>query len=186
MEWDETKHPRDDRGRFNGNGTEYRQNESYDKIVAQGNERQRGNENAAAGVVEEKSPSIDELLGEEFKGYKGQRAVDKLMQEKRGHVKGAFHRDDIGDIDLLWGNDSLGLQHIVKQRDGEKEGHAQEIMEHLSVAIEKGEFKQKNDRGNFIFAYKEDSVQYRTVIAPEYHKNKITYVLTAFRRGKRR
>ncbi len=40
MEWDETKHPRDDRGRFNGNGTEYRQNESYDKIVAQGNERQ--------------------------------------------------------------------------------------------------------------------------------------------------
>ena len=135
---------------------------------------------------QEKSPSLDELLGEEFKGYKGQQAVDKLLQEKRGHVKGAFHREDIGDIDLLWGNDSLGLQHIINQRDGEKEGHAQEIMDHLSIAIEKGEFKQKNDRGNFVFAYKEGNVQYRTVIAPEYHNNKITYVLTAFRRGKRR
>ena len=137
-------------------------------------------------IEDSKSPSIDELLGEEFKGYKGQAAVDKLMKEKRGHVKGAFHREDIGDIDLLWGNERIGLQHIIKQRETEKPGHAQEIIDHLVDAIEKGEFKQKNDSGNFVFSYKESGVQYRTVIAPEYHNHRITYVLTAFRRGKKR
>ena len=59
---------------------------------------------------------VDKLYGEEFKGYKGQAAIDKLLKEQRGHVKGAFHRDDIGDIDLVWGSDTAGLQHIIKQR----------------------------------------------------------------------
>ena len=61
--------------------------------------------------------SLEELLGEEFKGVKGQEAIDKLVLEKKGHVKGAFHREDIGDIDLLWGSDSFGLRHIIKQRE---------------------------------------------------------------------
>ena len=55
-------------------------------------------------IIERKRKSeLTTLLGEEFKGYKGQEAVNKLLQEKRGHVKGAFHREDMGDIDLLWG-----------------------------------------------------------------------------------
>ena len=176
MEWDETKHPRDDRGRFNGNGTEYRQNESYDKIVAQGNERQRGNENTAEAAVEEKSPSIDELLGEEFKGYKGQQAVDKLMKEKRGHVKGAFHRDDIGDIDLLWGNDSLGLQHILMRRK-EQGIDGKDFVSDLANVVQHGAFRKKNDRGNFEFFHKGKVA----VVSPELWGNKITFLVTAFK-----
>ena len=123
--------------------------------------------------------NIEALLGEEFKGVKGQEAIDKLLQERRGHVKGAFHRDDTGDIDLLWGNDRLGMQHIILQREKEKEGHANEILSDLSSAIEQGTFKKRNNRGNFEFKYGKSYV----VIAPEYHGNKITYLLTAYKRN---
>ena len=123
--------------------------------------------------------ALNALMGEEFKDVKGQAAIDKLMQEKRGHVKAAFHRDDIGDIDLLWGNDRLGLQHIIFQREKEKEGHAREILSDLATAIEKGTFQKRNNRGNFEFKYGKSYV----VIAPEYHGNKITYLLTAYKRN---
>lgn len=131
------------------------------------------------GYDEPRNDDISELLGQEFTGVKGQAAIEKLLQERQGHVKSAFHRDDIGDIDLLWGNDRLGLQHIILQREKEKEGHVSEILSDLSDAIEKGIFKKRNNRGNFEFKYEKSYV----VIAPEYHGNKITYLLTAYKRN---
>ncbi len=122
---------------------------------------------------------LDALLGEEFKGVKEQAAIDKLLKEKRGHVKGAFHRDDIGDIDLLWGNDYLGLKHIIQQR--EKQGISVADFTHdLSDVIEKGQFHQKSERGNFEFIHNGKMV----VVAPEYHGNRITFVLTAYKTRK--
>ncbi len=128
---------------------------------------------------------LDALLGEEFKGVKGQAAIDKLLEEKRGHVKGAFHRDDIGDIDIFWGNDGAGLKHIIIQRAKEKPEHVEEILSHLNTAVNEGVFDKRNKYGNFELEYNCDGVKYRIIIAPEYHRNKITYVLSAFRRGKK-
>lgn len=133
-------------------------------------------ENSNADSHEE----LDMFLGEEFKGVKGQAAVEKLLKEKRGHVKGAFHRDDIGDIDLVWGNDYVGLQHIIKQR--EKQGiNATEFLEELSDVVNNGDFYQKSERGNFEFLHKGKMA----VIAPEYRRNKITFVLTAYKTRKK-
>lgn len=126
--------------------------------------------------AEGKSPSIDELLGEEFKGYKGQQAVDKLMKEKRGHVKGAFHRDDIGDIDLLWGNDSLGLQHILMRRK-EQGIDGKDFVSDLANVVQHGAFRKKNDRGNFEFFHKGKVA----VVSPQLWGNKITFLVTAFK-----
>lgn len=166
MEWDEGKHPRDNRnGQFTeGKEKEYRQNANYNEIVF---DRQKESE---------KSPSIDELLGEEFKGYKRQAAIDKLLQEKRGYVKGAFHRDDIGDIDLLWGNDFIGLRHIIKQREAQ-EINISDFMKDLSSVIEEGRFRKKTGRGDFEFV-KDGKL---AVIAIEYHGNKMQYLLTAYK-----
>lgn len=123
-----------------------------------------------------KNKSHDEFFGEEFKGVKGQAAVEKLLKEKRGHVKGAFHRDDIGEIDLLWGDDNVGLKHIIKQR--EKQGiDSNEFVRNLSTVIEKGDFYQKSDRGNFEILYNGKMA----IIAPEYHGNKVTFLLTAYK-----
>lgn len=164
MAWDENKHPRDGNGQFTDGKSGYRQNADYNEIVSDGKEKH------------EKSPSIDELLGEEFKGYKGQAAVDKLMQEKRGHVKGAFHREDIGDIDLLWGNDFVGLRHIIKQREAQGI-NIDEFMNGLSSVIEEGRFRKKTQRGDFEFV-KDGKL---AVIAIEYRGNKMRYLLTAYK-----
>ena len=128
--------------------------------------------------TEEKTaaPSIETLLGKEYKGVKGQAAVDKLLKEKQGHVKGAFHRDDMGDIDLVWGNDDCGLQHILKRR-GEQGIDTDEFMQNLSEVVEKGNFRKKNARGNFEFMH-EGKI---AVISPELNGNKITFLLTAFK-----
>lgn len=132
-------------------------------------------------VLERRRKSeLTTLLGEEFKGYKGQDAVNKLLQEKRGHVRGAFHRDDMGDIDIFWGSDTVGLKHILQRRE-EQGINAEEFVSNLAEVVEKGEFKKRNDRGNFEFWYDGKMA----VIAPEYHGNKITFVLTAYKRSKK-
>lgn len=119
---------------------------------------------------------INALYGKEFKGYKGQDAINKILQEKQGHVKGAFHRNDTGPIDILWGNNDLGLQHIVNRRT-EQGIDLNSFISEIGECIEKGNFRKINNRGNFEFIYNKKIV----VIAPEYHDKKITYLLTAFK-----
>lgn len=127
-------------------------------------------------LAEPSEEELTNILGKEYKGYKGQAAIDKLMQEKQGHIKGAFHRDDIGDIDLLWGNDYLGLRHIILHRE-EQGINASEFLKDLAEVIESGNFRKKNNRGNFEFMHNGKVA----VISPELQKNKITFLLTAFK-----
>ena len=136
-----------------------------------------GDGNSSAALSERaKQEDIAELLGEEFKGVKGQQAVDKLMQEKRGHVKGAFHREDIGDIDLIWGDDTCGLQHILSRRE-EQGINAREFVQDLAEVVEKGQYRRRNDRGNFEFLHGRKMA----VISPELRGNKLTFLVTAFK-----
>lgn len=168
--FDETKHPRDDAGKFtysDGKGGEHIPTEAEQKRMEE------------LGHSDGSIDDISALLGQEFTGVKGQDAINKLLQERKGHVKGAFHRDDIGDIDLLWGNDALGLQHILMRR-AEQGINTEDFLSNLCEVIEKGVFKQRNERGNFEFWYQGKMA----VIAPEYHGNKITYMLTAYKRKK--
>lgn len=61
---------------------------------------------------------IKVLFGQPFRGYHGTEAINKLKNERRGYIPSAFHRDDIGNIDLIYGNDCIGLKHIIKERIG--------------------------------------------------------------------
>ncbi|WQU00722.1 DUF3519 domain-containing protein [Helicobacter pylori] len=51
----------------------------------------------------------------EFKGD-GLGAINKLLETKKGFVAGAFHKEGLGDIDLVWGNKDYGLEHILEKR----------------------------------------------------------------------
>ncbi|GAA8028726.1 DUF3519 domain-containing protein [Helicobacter pylori] len=51
----------------------------------------------------------------EFRGD-GLGAINKLLETKKGFVAGAFHKEGLGDIDLVWGNKDYGLEHILKRR----------------------------------------------------------------------
>ena len=147
---------------------EYRQNTKYEELrmptivekVPQNNE----------------NTELDLIMGREYKGFKGQAAVNKLLEEKNGHIKAAFHREDFGDIDLLWGNENLGLCHIITRRE-EQGIDTNVFLKDITEVIEQGNFRKKNQRGNFEFMHGNKIA----VIAPEYKGKKLVFLLTAFK-----
>ncbi|WP_240446420.1 hypothetical protein [Helicobacter pylori] len=66
-----------------------------------------------------------------------QEALEKLLQERNGQVAGAVFRDDLGGIDFVWGNDELGLKHILKRRTETyiKKGLTQEQAEQRAINV---------------------------------------------------
>ena len=117
---------------------------------------------------------ISDILGKEHTGVKGQEAIDLLMKEKSGHVKGAFKRKDIGDIDLIWGNDEIGLKHIIKRRK-ETNQPLGKLLSSLTEVIEKGDISQDYD-GDFVIKNKGKKV----IVKPKLYGNKLKFVMTAY------
>ena len=117
----------------------------------------------------------DSLIGKEYTGVKGQAAIDKLISEKQGHVKEAFYRDDIGEIDLFWGDSSAGLCHIIEER--EKRGISGiKFTDGLSDVIERGVAFDGRDPDRLNIAYRGKVA----VIAFELRDTETTALLTAF------
>ncbi|WRG70583.1 DUF3519 domain-containing protein [Helicobacter pylori] len=91
----------------------------------------------------------------EFKND-GLGAINKLLETKKGFVAGAFHKEGLGDIDLVWGNKDYGLEHILKRREkqaknkGLNEQQAKEyalnIARTIPEAIDKGVKVDNNGR----------------------------------------
>lgn len=150
-EWDESKHPRAENGQFGGGGSS--QNNAAD---------------------------ISGFLGTEYQG-KGKAAIQKLLQEKNGYIKGAFHRSDIGDIALVWGNDDVGLKHIIRRR--EEQGIDIDLfLEDIDEVIEKGNIQRSQETGNFEIWHNKKMA----VISPEFKGNQLMFLLTAFKSRKQK
>ncbi|WRF08861.1 DUF3519 domain-containing protein [Helicobacter pylori] len=91
----------------------------------------------------------------EFKND-GLGAINKLLETKKGFVAGAFHKEGLGDIDLVWGNKDYGLEHILKRREkqaknkGLNEQQAKEyalnIAKTIPEVIDKGVKVERNGR----------------------------------------
>ncbi|WRD26923.1 DUF3519 domain-containing protein [Helicobacter pylori] len=91
----------------------------------------------------------------EFKND-GLGAINKLLETKKGFVVGAFYKEGLGDIDLVWGNKDYGLEHILKRREkqaknkGLNEQQAKEyalnIVKTIPEVIEKGVKVERNGR----------------------------------------
>ncbi|MDL0109092.1 hypothetical protein NYG93_08555 [Campylobacter felis] len=115
-------------------------------------------------------------FGVNFEGFKGKEAVLKLLEEKRGQVKGAFYKEGLGDIDVVWGDENFGLRHIIEKHGGEFE----DIALQLSEAMENGVLKKQNEvrsrieYGNFVIG-----------LSGEFKGEKRAFIITAFnRKGK--
>jgi hypothetical protein len=100
-------------------------------------------------------------------------------RKSKGMLKGLFTREDIGNIDLVWGNDDIGLQHIIKRRE-EQGIDSKQFVANLADVIEKGTIRKTNERGNFEIVYGRSVA----VVSPELRGNKLTFLLTAFRTRK--
>lgn len=119
--------------------------------------------------------SKEEFFGQEFNGLKGQDAVNKLLTEKKGHVKGAFTRQDIGDIDLAWGNERQGLAHLLKSR-AENNYNVDDVLSKLTDTIENGVLR-KGKSGNFEIWHNGIMV----IVRPDYWGEDIRFVVTGFK-----
>ncbi|EIR8269555.1 hypothetical protein LXP33_000920, partial [Campylobacter upsaliensis] len=117
---------------------------------------------------------LKEDFGVNFEGFKGKEAINKLLEEKRGQVKGAFYKEGLGEIDLVWGDENFGLRHIIEQRTKQwGEEKALKFISHLNENIEKGQIVEVQ-KGRA--AIKTDLT---TIILDKKENN--NFVLTAFR-----
>lgn len=148
-DFEESKHPRSDDGKFTGGGF------------------------GGGNSIGFKQESLD-LLGQEHKAPHGDAAVQKLLDCKNGHIKHAFIRSDIDDITLIWGNDAVGLKHIIKRRKEENED-VDELVSHLSDTIENGTLKI-NKRGRFVIT----KGKYQAIISPEIFNDKLNFLVTGY------
>ncbi len=99
----------------------------------------------------EPNPAFGEHFAE-FEG-KGAQAVAKLLQEKRGQVAGAFYREDLGYIDLVWGNvgvgktKGIGLSKILDKHADDFKGFVgntpeEKVASGIKKIIDQGELKE--------------------------------------------
>ncbi|EJE1490421.1 hypothetical protein M4S85_001501, partial [Campylobacter coli] len=95
----------------------------------------------------EKELNIQPLkeFGENYTEYyhDGKGALQKLLIEKQGQVAGAFHRKDLGDIDLVWGevtdkikHKGYGLAHIIDK-------HPELDLKLISDIVDKGKLNNQ-------------------------------------------
>ncbi|ELP6860668.1 hypothetical protein R1178_000943 [Campylobacter coli] len=131
----------------------------------------------------EKELNIQPLkeFGENYSEYyhDGKGALQKLLIEKQGQVAGAFHRKDLGDIDLVWGevtdkikHKGYGLAHIIDK-------HPELDLKLISDIVDKGKLNNQNN-----IRYRIEYKNYIIGLSSEYKGNKRTFIITAFERYK--
>ncbi len=71
----------------------------------------------------EPQPIGRSTFGSVYNQFKGKvlQAVKFLTNHESGDLLGVFHRKDIGDIDMVWGDDSGGLCHILNKHINDKD-----------------------------------------------------------------
>ncbi|EMU7108964.1 hypothetical protein WOA12_001610, partial [Campylobacter coli] len=120
-------------------------------------------------------------FGENYAEYyhDGKGALQKLLIEKQGQVAGAFHRKDLGDIDLVWGevtdkikHKGYGLAHIIDK-------HPELDLKLISDIVDKGKLNNQNN-----IRYRIEYKNYIIGLSSEYKGNKRTFIITAFERYK--
>ena len=113
----------------------------------------------------------------EFSG-KPQEAIEKLLTEQGGHVPAAIHKEDVGDIDFVWGQtgkDGYGLAHIVERRNGQGID-GEEFVRQIPRLIAEGEvLRGKAGDRLYISDNKETAV-----VRLDYDGDKATWLVTAY------
>ncbi|ELQ2611767.1 hypothetical protein QTC65_000970 [Campylobacter upsaliensis] len=104
--------------------------------------------NLGKDILEAEEKPLKDEFGVNFEGFKGKEAINKLLEEQRGQVKGAFYKEGLGEIDLVWGDENFGLRHIIDKHGGEFKNLARE----LSEAVENGKIV-KDDKGRLRLEY---------------------------------
>lgn len=100
---------------------EYKQAMPATSMIEDNSGENRGEIEAETPIIEDAEPIGTGAFGNIYNQFKGKvkEAFNFLMHHKSGDLLGVFHRDDVGDIDLVWGNEKMGLAHILGKHVGE-------------------------------------------------------------------
>ena len=135
--------------------------------------------------------AIAKILSE-AKDYEARKEAGKLTQAEieqgvyKGQVAGAFYKEELGDIDLVWGDSHFGLQHILERRtqdfikeglsEAEAKAKAREFVQSIPKIIENGKVEIIDKRA---FIYYDDK---KGVIALDYKgDDSRKWLLTAYK-----
>ncbi|ENN9470708.1 hypothetical protein ACAS26_001698, partial [Campylobacter upsaliensis] len=110
-------------------------------------------------ILEAEEKPLKDEFGVNFEGFKGKEAVEKLLEEQRGQVKGAFYKEGLGEIDLVWGeitdlekHKGYGLAHILDKRKSEfvEQGASQSEAAQKAAEFAKNEISNIMQNGKII------------------------------------
>ncbi|HEY4530142.1 MAG TPA: hypothetical protein VIG97_07420 [Luteimonas sp.] len=113
-------------------------------------------------------------LGPEFKGYRNnpEAAIDRLMREKRGHVKDVVNREGIGPISLVYGDSKGGLKHIAEK-------HPEEFRK-LGKVLKRGRVLRLPGDKRKAFLFLDGNPSEVTIIALDWMQKKHAWVVTSY------
>lgn len=104
------------------------------------------------------------------------KAIQFLMQIKKGQAVDALFRSDIGFIDIIWGNNQLGLCHIINKHGKEIEQLGFSIENFIPIIIQFGELKPSVRKDRILL----EGNMFRAVISLEYMGREKKFLLSAF------
>lgn len=120
------------------------------------------------------SPSSKQVFGDEIVINDNDDAINVLFQNKKGFIRKAFHRKDIGDIALAWGENQIGISHIIDSRKKNKQP-IRPLLQDLKNVVEKG-ILERDENGDFIITLKTKVA----IIRPYFDNDNLQFLLTAY------
>ena len=119
----------------------------------------------------------------QFRG-KPKEAIKFLRQQKQGECIASLHRDDIGDIDIVWGevtdtikHRGFGLSHIIDKHEAEIKQLGFEVEDFVPIVVQFGELKEKKSDDKKITL---ESQMFRVIIQKKWNGKDKTFLLSAF------
>ncbi len=115
--------------------------------------------------------AFKEFAGPKITGnYKGQRAVRKLLKEQNGYIKNAFKTRYKENISLIWGNEKIGFDHLIRGRS--KQFLIADFLKDFSTVIKTG-IKYPNKYSSTRFDLWDKKRKKLIVIETVFGKNKL-------------
>lgn len=131
----------------------------------------------------EDDAAFKEFAGHKHTGYKGQKAVNKMLKERNGYIPNAFKTKGGERISLIWGNEDLGMYHFILRR--QKHFNIPEFVKDMATVIGEGEkFPNKKEKTRFDIWHRKKKKM--VVIETTYGQNKkVNFPVTMFEQKKR-
>lgn len=110
-------------------------------------------------------------------------AIKFLMKKREGDCINALYRNDIGYIDIVWGqvtdpvkHKGFGLAHIIDKHEADIKKLGFDVANFIATVVQYGNLSLSKSKEEYLL----ESETFRVVIESKYKGNKKNWILTAF------